>query len=69
MTTAGLLVGLAAAAVVGRGLAGLLYGVSPYDPLTFSGAALLVLAGAVPATLVPARRAARLDPVIALGGD
>ena len=69
ITTVGLLAGLASAAVVGRGLAGLLYGVSPYDPLTFSGAALLVLAGAVPATLVPARRAARLDPVIALGGD
>ena len=69
MTTAGLLAGLAAAAVVGRGLAGLLYGVSPYDPLTFSGAALLVLAGAVPATLVPALRAARLDPVITLGDD
>ena len=69
ITTVGLLAGLASAAVVGRGLAGLLYGVSPYDPLTFSGAALLVLAGAVPATLVPARRVARLDPVIALGGD
>ena len=68
ITTVGLLAGLASAALVGRGLAGLLYGVSPYDPLTFSGAALLVAAGAVPATLVPARRAARLDPVLALGG-
>ncbi len=68
MTTVGLLAGLASAAVVGRGLASLLYGVSPYDPLTFSGVALLVLGGAVAATLVPARRAARLDPVIALKG-
>ena len=68
-TTVGLLAGLASAAVVGRGLASLLYGVSPYDPMTFSGVALLVLGGAVPATLVPARRAARLDPVIALRGD
>ena len=68
MTTVGLLAGLASAAVVGRGLASLLYGVSPYDPLTFSGVALLVLGGAVAATLVPARRAARLDPVLALKG-
>ena len=36
MTTVGLLAGLASAAVMGRGLASLLYGVSPYDPLTFS---------------------------------
>ena len=69
MTTAGLLAGLASAAAMGRGLASLLYGVSPYDPLTFSGVALLVLGGAVAATLVPARRAARVDPVIALRGD
>lgn len=69
MTTAGILAGLASAAAMGRGLASLLYGVSPYDPLTFSGVALLVLGGAVAATLVPARRAARLDPVIALRGD
>ena len=69
MTTVGLVAGLASAAVVGRGLASLLYGVSPYDPLTFAGVALLVLGGAVAATLVPARRAARLDPVIALRGD
>ena len=69
MTTAGLLAGLASAAAMGRRLASLLYGVSPYDPLTFSGVALLVLGGAAAATLVPARRAARLDPVIALRGD
>ncbi len=69
MTTAGLLAGLASAAAMGRGLASLLYGVSPYDPLTFSGVALLVLGGAVAATLVPALRAARVDPVIALRGD
>ena len=68
MTTVGLLAGLASAAVMGRGLASLLYGVSPYDPLTFFGVTLLVLGGAVAATLVPARRAARLDPVIALKG-
>ena len=69
MTTAGLLAGLASAAAMGRRLASLLYGVSPYDPLTFSGVALLVLGGAVAATLVPALRAARVDPVIALRGD
>ena len=69
MTTAGLVAGLVSAAAMGRSLASLLYGVSPYDALTFSGVALVVLGGAVAATLVPARRAARLDPVIALRGD
>lgn len=69
IATAGLLAGLGATAAAGRGLASLLYGVSPYDPLTFSGVALLVLGGALCATLAPARRVARLDPVIALKGD
>ena len=69
IATAGLLAGLGAAAAAGRGLASLLYGVSPYDPLTFSGVALLVMGGALCATLAPARRVARLDPVIALKGD
>ena len=69
IATAGLLAGLGAAAAAGRGLASLLYGVSPYDPLTFFGVALLVMGGALCTTLVPARRVARLDPVIALKGD
>ena len=65
----GLVAGLAAAAATGRGLSSLLYGVSPYDPLTFAGVAGVVLAATLVATIVPARRAARIDPLVALKED
>ena len=67
--TVGVGVGLAAAAGVGRGLSSLLYGVGPYDPLTFAAVAGLVLVATSVASLLPARRAARVDPLIALKGD
>ena len=67
--TVGVGVGLAAAAGVGRGLSSLLYGVGPYDPLTFAAVAGLVLVAMSVASLLPARRAARVDPLIALKGD
>jgi ABC-type lipoprotein release transport system permease subunit len=51
---------------VTRSLARLLYGVSQYDPATFTGVALLLVAVAVSASYVPARRAARVDPSVAL---
>jgi predicted permease len=68
---AGLLAGgLAAGALAAWGLSrllrGLLYGVAPYDPPTFAAMAALLAATAVAATWLPARRAARLDPVEAL---
>jgi ABC-type lipoprotein release transport system permease subunit len=43
-----------------------LYGVSPFDPLTYAGVALLLSAAATAASYVPARRAARLHPTVAL---
>jgi predicted permease len=62
--------GLAAGALAAWGLSrllrGLLYGVAPYDPATFAAMAALLAATAVAATWLPARRAARLDPVEAL---
>ena len=67
MTAIGLTLGLGAAAAAGRGLAGLLYGVSPYDPVTFVSVATLVVAASLVASVIPARRAARLDPIAGLG--
>ncbi len=65
----GIVLGLAGAVVGTRVLATLLFDVSPIDPLTLAGAAVLLFATAVAASWVPARRAARLDPAIALRGD
>jgi predicted permease len=66
---AGVGAGLAAAAVLTRAMRSLVYGVSPTDPLTFGGLALLLVAVAAAASWLPARRAARLDPVAALRAE
>jgi putative ABC transport system permease protein len=62
----GLALGVVAALALTRVLASQLYGVSPADPTTYLGLSLLVLAVAAVASLVPARRATRIDPMIAL---
>jgi putative ABC transport system permease protein len=62
----GTCVGLAAALVVSRVLASLLYGVGTRDPLSFAAVTLLLIAVALLATLIPARSAARVDPMVAL---
>ena len=69
VTGAGLAAGLLAAAATGRGLASLLYGVGPYDPVTFAAAAAAVALAALVASAIPARRAARLDPMVVLRAD
>ncbi|HEU4628502.1 MAG TPA: ABC transporter permease [Gemmatimonadaceae bacterium] len=58
----GLVLGLAGAWALRRVLASLLYGVTPADPVAFTAAALVLLAVALAATLLPARRALRVDP-------
>jgi putative ABC transport system permease protein len=63
---AGLLAGLAAAYAVTRGLSTLLVGVSAADPVTYGAVAVLILAVTLAASAIPARRAARIDPLAAL---
>jgi predicted permease len=69
LATAGAAVGLVCALIVSHLMAGLLYGVRPADPLTFVGVALLLIGVAVLACYIPARRAIRVDPLVALRHD
>ena len=65
----GLIIGVPAAFAMGRGLGGLLYGVTPSDPATFIGIPILLGLVALLASTVPARRATRVEPIIALRND
>jgi len=62
----GLTVGLFAAIMIGRALRGLLYGITPTDPVSLSIVALVLMATAALACYLPARHAAKLDPMVAL---
>jgi putative ABC transport system permease protein len=66
VTVFGAIVGLAGAAYSARFVKSQLYRVEPLDPFTFGGAALMMLVVAGLAAYVPARRAARVDPLVAL---
>lgn len=65
----GLAVGLAAATIVGRGIRGQLYGVSPVEPAALAGVALGIAALGLVATWLPARRAAHVDPAVPLRSE
>ncbi len=66
LTVIGLLIGLGGALAVGRVLESQLYGVQPTDPVSFAAAAVALITTAFFASLVPARRATRVDPMAAL---
>jgi putative ABC transport system permease protein len=65
----GIAAGLASAFVAARALESLLFGVAPGDPLSFTGTTLALVIVAVAAAVVPARRALRADPLIALRSE
>jgi ABC-type antimicrobial peptide transport system permease subunit len=65
-TAAGVALGLAGAAVLTRHLEGMLFALTPLDPLTFAAVAGLFVTVASLASYVPARRATRVDPLVAL---
>jgi predicted permease len=65
----GVVLGLAGALALTRFLTGQLYGVRPTDPLTFVAVTVLLALVALAATWLPARRAARVDPMIALRNE
>jgi ABC-type antimicrobial peptide transport system permease subunit len=62
----GIALGLAGAVALGRAMRGMLYGIAPTDPATFVAVPLLLTGVALLASYIPARRAARVDPMVAL---
>ena len=69
LVVAGVLIGLLGSLALTRVMTSLLFGVAATDPLTFAGVALLLVNVALAACFIPARRAARTDPLIALRQD
>ena len=68
LTVSSLLIGLLLAVPMGRWMASVLYGVSPFDPLTLAMVMLVLALTTLLATLVPALKAARVHPVEAMRG-
>ena len=69
LSAAGLVLGVAGALALTRLIGTLLYGVTPRDILSFTAATLILAAVALLACLVPATRATRIDPAIALRNE
>ena len=66
LSAAGIAIGVAATLGLGRAISSVLYGVAPTDPMTLMLSAFVLVAVATAATYLPARRAARVNPIVAL---
>jgi putative ABC transport system permease protein len=66
MTVTGIVLGLTGAIPLARYLQGMLFGLEPLDPITFLAVPLLFIGTAMLAAFLPARRATKVDPIIAL---
>jgi ABC-type antimicrobial peptide transport system permease subunit len=66
LTIFGVVIGVVAALALTRFMTSILFGVSASDPLTFAGVAILLTVIALAACYIPARRAMRIDPMVAL---
>jgi ABC-type antimicrobial peptide transport system permease subunit len=66
---AGVLIGLVSAAALGQTVSAFLFGVRPFDPVTFGSVTLVLIVTALAAMAAPAMRAARVDPVVAFRSE
>jgi len=66
LTFVGLVIGICGSVALSRGIETLVFGITSMDPLTYGGVALLLFVSAAGASWIPARRASRVDPVVAL---
>jgi predicted lysophospholipase L1 biosynthesis ABC-type transport system permease subunit len=69
LAAVGIVLGLAGAFALSKAIRAMLYGTSPTDPVVFAGSALLLASVVLVASYLPARRATRVDPMIALRVD
>jgi len=69
LTVIAVVIGLVGAVAMGRLASALLFGVTPIDPTALAGAAVVLGAVSLAACYIPARRASRVDPVVALGQE
>jgi ABC-type antimicrobial peptide transport system permease subunit len=69
LAAAGMAIGAVASWILGRWVSGLLYGVTATDPVTFAAMLIVLTSVAALAGYLPARRASRIDPIVALRAD